>query len=82
MSTRNSRKISRETVEVRGNEVQSGRRCFQRGAAEDLSKSKLIKGPDFLWKEDAVWETSVEVTPGSSLSQNDPEVKKGGIFSH
>ena len=43
---------------------------------KDLSKSKWIKGPDFLWKEDAVWETSMETISDYSVSQNDPEVKK------
>ena len=43
---------------------------------KDLSKSKWIKGPDFLWKEDAVWETSVETISDYSVSQNDPEVKR------
>ena len=43
---------------------------------KDFSKSKWIKGPDFFWKEDAVWETSMETISDYSVSQNDPEVKK------
>ena len=35
---------------------------------KDLSKSTWIKGPDFLWKEDAVRETSMETISDYSVS--------------
>jgi len=39
----------------------------------ELSKSKWITGPDFLWQDEAEWETSsTEAVIG--LSEEDPEV--------
>ena len=42
---------------------------------KDLSKSKWITGPDFLWKDEAAWEIPQTEAFGPP-SEDDPEVKK------
>ena len=43
----------------------------------ELSKSKWIKGPEFLWKNEAEWQVPLpEAVTGLKLVDDDPEVKK------
>ena len=44
--------------------------------ANELTKSKWILGPDFLWKPEAEWDATLRQPVGDDLVEDDPEVKK------